>query len=184
MPLLYQCGYITIKDYNRDYDYYTLDVPNKEVRLGLTKALIPSYVSPNTLAVTNMARRIAQALDKRDMDEALTLLQTFLGTIPYCTNANSEGHYQQMLYVIFSLLTDYLVDVEVHTPTGRVDIVMLTRTDLYLLEIKLNQSGKSASHQINLKNYRQRFALSGRPITTVGVNFDGETRNISDWIIE
>lgn len=184
MPLLYQSGYITIKDYNRDYDYYTLDVPNKEVRLGLTKALIPSYVSPNTLAVTNMARRIAQALDKRDMDGALTLLQTFLGTMPYCTNANSEGHYQQMLYVIFSLLTDYLVDVEVHTPTGRVDIVMLTHTDLYLLEIKLNQSGKSASHQINLKNYRQRFALSGRPITTVGVNFDGETRNISDWIIE
>ena len=42
MPLLYQSGYITIKDYNRDYDYYTLDVPNKEVRLGLTKALIPS----------------------------------------------------------------------------------------------------------------------------------------------
>ena len=66
MPLLYQSGYITIKDYNRAYNYYTLDVPNKEVKVGLTKALIPSYVTRNTLATTNTARRIAQALDKRD----------------------------------------------------------------------------------------------------------------------
>lgn len=89
-----------------------------------------------------------------------------------------------MLYVIFSLLTDYLVDVEVHTPTGRVDIVMLTKADLYLMEIKLNQTAQTALQQINLKNYRQRFALSGRPITMVGVNFDGNTRNISGWMIE
>ena len=184
MPLLYQSGYITIKGYNKDYNYYTLDVPNKEVRLGLTKALIPYYVSPNTLAVTNMARKIAQALDKCDIDGALTMLQTFLGTVPYCSNANSEGHCQQMLYVIFSLLTDYLVDVEVHTPTGMVDIVMLTKADLYLMEIKLNQTAQTALQQINLKNYRQRFALSGRPITMVGVNFDGNTRNISGWMIE
>ncbi len=144
MPLLYQSGYITIKDYNRDYNYYTLDVPNKEVKVGLTKALIPSYVTPNTLATTNTARRIAQTLDKQDMDSALQLLQTFLGTVPYCNVTNYEGHYQQMLYIIFSLLTDYLVDVEVHTPKGRVDIVLLTRTDLYIIELKLNQTAQAA----------------------------------------
>lgn len=77
MPLLYQSGYLTIKDYNRDYNYYTLDIPNKEVKIGLTKALIPSYVTGNTLATTNTARRIAQALDKQDMDGALHLLQDF-----------------------------------------------------------------------------------------------------------
>ena len=114
MPLLYQSGYLTIKDYNRDYNYYTLDIPNKEVKIGLTKALIPSYVTGNTLAATNTARRIAQALDKQDMDGALHLLQDFLGTVPYCNVTNHEGHYQQMLFIIFSLLTDYLVDVEVH----------------------------------------------------------------------
>ena len=184
MPLLYQSGYITIKDYNRDYDYYTLDVPNKEVKVGLTKALIPSYVTRNTLATTNTARRIAQALDKQDMDGALLLLQTFLGTVPYCNVTNYEGHYQQMLFIIFSLLTDYLVDVEVHTPKGRVDIVLLTKTDLYLLELKLNQSAQAAMQQINLKNYRQRFALSGKPITKVGINFDSTQGNITDWVIE
>ena len=69
MPLLYQSGYITIKDYDRTYNYYTLDVPNREVKVGLTRALIPRYVTQNTLATTNTARRIAQALDKRDLDE-------------------------------------------------------------------------------------------------------------------
>ncbi len=184
MPLLYQSGYITIKDYNREYNYYTLDVPNKEVKVGLTKALIPSYVTRNTLATTNTARRIAQALDKRDMDGALHLLQNFLGTIPYCNVTNYEGHYQQMLFIIFSLLTDYLVDVEVHTPKGKVDIVLLTKTDLYIIELKLNKSAQTAMQQINLKNYRQRFALSGKPITKVGVNFDSTQGNIEDWVIE
>ena len=184
MPLLYQSGYITIKDYNRDYNYYTLDVPNKEVKVGLTKALIPSYVTQNTLATTNTARRIAQALDKQDMETALHLLQDFLGTVPYCNVTNYEGHYQQMLFIIFTLLTSYLVDVEVHTPKGRVDIVLLTKTDLYIIELKLNQSAQTAMQQINLKNYRQRFALSGKPITKVGVNFDSTVGNITDWVIE
>ncbi len=183
MPLLYQSGYITIKDYNRDYNYYTLDLPNKEVKVGLTKALIPSYVTQNTLATTTTARRIAQALDKQDMDGALHLLQDFLGTVPYCNVTNYEGHYQQMLFIIFSLLTDYLVDVEVHTPKGRVDIVLLTRTDLYIVELKLNKSAQAAMQQINLKNYRQRFALSGKPITKVGINFDSTKGNIEDWVI-
>ena len=184
MPLLYQSGYITIKDYNRDYNYYTLDVPNKEVKVGLTKALIPSYVTPNTLATTNTARRIAQALDKQDMDGALHLLQDFLGTVPYCNVTNYEGHYQQMLFIIFSLLTDYLVDVEVHTPRGRVDIVLLTKTDLYIIELKLNKNAQTAMQQINLKNYRQRFALSGMPVTKVGINFDSTQGNIEEWVIE
>ncbi len=184
MPLLYQSGYITIKGYNRDYNYYTLDIPNKEVKVGLTKALIPSYVTTNTLATTNTARRIAQSLDNRDMDAAIRLLQDFLGTVPYCHVTNYEGHYQQMLFVIFSLLTDYMVDVEVHTPKGRVDIVLLTRTDLYIIELKLNKDAQAAMQQINLKNYRQRFALSGKPITKVGINFNSEQGNIESWIIE
>ncbi len=115
---------------------------------------------------------------------ALGLLQDFLGTVPYCNVTNYEGHYQQMLYIIFSLLTDYLVDVEVHTPKGRVDIVMLTKTDLYLFELKLNKSAQTVMRQINLKDYRQRFALSGKPVTKVGINFDSTQGNIEDWVIE
>ncbi len=184
IPLLYQSGYITIKDYNEDYEYYTLGVPNKEVKIGLTRALIPSYVTDNTLSTTNTARRMAQALDKSDMDGAMTLLQTFLGTVPYCNNTNYEGHYQQMLYVIFTLLTSYFVDVEVHTPRGRVDIVMLTTDTLYVMELKLNKDAATAMRQINLKEYDKKFALCGKPVVKVGINFDSTTGNITDWEIE
>lgn len=184
MPLLYQSGYITIKDYDKEFNYYTLDVPNKEVKVGLTKALIPSYVTPNTLATTNTARRIAQSLAKQDMEGALQLLKTYLGTVPYCNDTRYEGHYQQVLYIIFSLLTDYLVDVEVHTPHGRVDIVMLSRTNLYIIEVKMNKDAQTAMQQIDLKDYRQRFALCGKPVVKVGINFDSDKGNIEDWEIE
>ena len=184
MPLLYQSGYITIKDYDKEFNYYTLDVHNKEVKVGLTKALIPSYVTPNTLATTNTARRIAQCLAKQDMEGALQLLKTYLGTVPYCNDTRYEDHYQQVLYIIFSLLTDYLVDVEVHTPHGRVDIVMLSRTNLYIIEVKMNKDAQTAMQQIDLKDYRQRFALCGKPVVKVGINFDSDKGNIEDWEIE
>ena len=183
IPLLYQSGYMTIKDYDGEFNYYTLDVPNKEVMVGLTKALIPYYVTSNTLATTNTARRIAQCLAKEDMEGALQLLKTYLGTVPYCNDTHYEGHYQQVLYIIFSLLTDYLVDVEVHTPTGRVDIVMLSRTTLYLIEVKMNKDAQAAMQQIDLKDYRQRFALCGKPVVKVGINFDARKGNVEDWVI-
>ena len=183
LPLLYQSGYITIKAYDEAFNYYTLSVPNREVRIGLTKALIPSYVMPNTLKVNNTARRMAQFIAKENLEGALQLLQTFLGTVPYCNEADSEGHYQQMLYIIFTLLSDYFVDVEIHTPTGRVDMVMQTRQVLYLFELKLNQSAELAMKQIDLKDYAAKFALTGLPIVKVGINFDTTRRTISDWQI-
>ena len=47
-PLLYQSGYITIKGYDSVFDIYTLDIPNKEVRIGLMRNLIPSYITNDT----------------------------------------------------------------------------------------------------------------------------------------
>ena len=183
-PLLYQSGYITIKDYDKEYDSYFLGIPNREVRIGLTKALIPYYVSPNTVATNGTVRNMARALNKEDMNLALQHLQTFLSTIPYCDNTNYEGHYQQMLFVIFTLLSAYMVDVEVRTPQGRVDMVLRSSTHLYLVELKLNQNADAAMKQIDLKEYPKRFSLTGLPIVKVGINFDKDTHTISDWKIE
>ena len=183
MPLLYQSGYITIKDYDEVFDGYTLGIPNNEVRIGLTRALVPSYVMPNTLIVNNTARNIARCLAKDDIDGALCLLQKFLGTVPYCNGANTEGHYQQVLYIIFTLISDYFADVEIHTPTGRVDLVLQTRTTLYLFELKLDKSAGAAMKQIDLKDYARRFALCGLPTVKAAVSFDTERRTIGDWII-
>ena len=184
VPLLYQSGYITIKDYDPAFDFYTLDIPNKEVRIGLTRSLIPAYITPDTLIVNNAARHVAQCLVKEDINGALTILQKFLSTIPYCNNANSEGHYQQVFYIIFTLVTGYFADVEVRTATGRVDMVLQTAQRLYLFELKLNRSAEAAMQQINLKDYPARFARCGLPIVKVGINFDAESHTISDWEIE
>ena len=184
-PLLYQSGYLTIKDYDKTSKLYTLDLPNKEIKVGLFESLLPNYLEG--MFAQNGDVTIAQMsvlIRQDDMDGALQLLQTFLGTVPYCNVTNHEGHYQQMLFIIFSLLTGYVVDVEVHTPNGRVDIVLLTDIRLYIIELKLNRDAQTALQQINLKNYAQRFALCGKPIVKVGVNFDSTQGNIEDWIIE
>ena len=184
-PLLYQSGYITVKDYDRESMLYTLDIPNKEIKKGLFESLLPNYIEGMYAQNGGVTIAHMSVLIRRgDMEGALQLLQTFLGTVPYCNVTNHEGHYQQMLFIIFSLLTNYLVDVEVHTPNGRVDIVLLTKTDLYIIELKIDKDAQAALQQINLKNYRQRFALSGKPVTKVGVNFDSTKGNITDWVIE
>ena len=183
MPLLYQSGYITIKDYDKQFGSYTLSIPNKEVRIGLTRALVPAYVNTSPLVAGNTARNMARCLVKEDIDGMLKLLQTFLSTIPYCNDANSEGHYQQVLYIIFTLLSDYFTDVEVHTPRGRVDMVMRSSGTIYLFELKLNKDAATAIEQINLKDYASKFALCNLPIVKVGINFDSEQRTISDWEI-
>ena len=184
-PLLYQSGYLTIKGYDKFSKLYTLDLPNKEIKVGLFDSLLPNYLEGMFAQNGDVAIAQMSVLIRQDnMDGALQLLQTFLGTVPYCNVTNYEGHYQQMLYIIFSLLTGYVVDVEVHTPKGRLDIVMLTHTRLYIIELKLNKNAQAALQQINLKNYAQRFALCGKPVSKVGINFDSSTGNIEDWVIE
>ena len=183
-PLLYQSGYITIKDYDARLGLYTLNIPNKEVRLGLMESLLPHYVPPTeTERAATLTAYLFDSIDRGNMDEALQLLQTFLSTIPQCDNTDYEGHYQSLLYVIFSLLGFY-VDVEVRTPRGRVDVVLRTHSTLYVIELKLDKTADAAMQQIDLKNYPERFALCGLPVVKVGINFDSERRTLGEWKIE
>ena len=183
-PLLYQSGYITIKDFDAEIGLYTLDIPNREIRVGLFESLLPNYLGyysdKGDVTISYMSKYIRED----NMDKALQLLQQFLSTVPYCNVKNYEGHYQQMLYVIFTLLTPFMVDVEVHTQHGRVDVVLTTNARIYVMELKLNKDASTAMKQIDDKDYQQRFALSGLPVTKVGVNFDATEGNLTDWLIE
>ncbi len=182
--LLYQSGYITIKDYDPIGEVYSLGIPNREIRIGLMRSLMPNYLATRTLQGNTTAARMGVALIKDDLNQMFTLLRDFLGTVPYVNDVNTaenyEAHWQQMLYVIFSLL-GAICDVEVRTPKGRVDLVARTAAKLYLIELKLNKSAEAAMNQIDLKEYDKRFALSSLPIVKVGVNFSQEKRNITDW---
>ncbi len=183
IPLLYQSGYITIKGYDRETEEYLLDIPNKEVRVGLMRSLLPEYVTP---AHNNDGRRTVAQMYKNikhgRLEEALELLKAYLASVPYTENANSEGHYQSMMYVIFNLMGLY-VRTEVRTATGRVDMVMRTDDSLYIFELKFNRSAKEALEQIDKKNYPDAFILSGLPIVKVGLNFSLETRTLDGWEI-
>ena len=182
IPLLYQAGYFTIKDYDELTDLYTLDIPNNEIRIGLMENLLPNYVQIDSYKGTTTVGEMYRALYYNDLNEMMRLLQAYLLTIPQCDNTDYEGHYQQLLYVIFSLMGRY-VDVEVRTAKGRVDMVMNSGRALYLFELKLNKSAEAAIDQINLKDYSSRFALSGLPVTKIGINFNTESHTIEDWKI-
>lgn len=181
-PLLYQSGYVTIKNQDSFTGLYTLDIPNKEVRIGLMKSLLSGYLNQYTAEGFTTVALLFKAITEERIDDALRLLQTFLSTIPQCDNTDYEGHYQSLLYTIFSLLGMY-VDVEVRTPDGRVDMVMRTPSILYVIELKLNKTADIAMQQIDLKNYPERFALCGLPIVKVAINFDSKRHTLEDWII-
>ena len=183
MPLLYQSGYFTIKDFNEPSGLYLLDIPNNEIRIGLMASLLPNYVQVDSYKGNTTVGMMYLALLNDDLDEMLRLLQAYFRTIPQCDNTNYGGHYQQLLYVIFSLMGRY-VDVEVRTATGRVDMVMNSGKALCLFELKLNKSAEAAMNQINLKDYPARFALTNLPIIKIGINFDTATHTIEDWKIE
>ena len=181
-PLFYQSGYLTIKNYSTFSGLYQLDIPNKEVRIGLMKSLLVNYVQ-RPAQLNTLVGEMAECIHFDDMDGALRLMQTVLSTVPYCENTRYEGHYQQMLYLIFTLLGNY-ADVEVRTPQGRVDVVMRTHTTLYIIELKMDKSAEEAIQQIDLKQYPERFALCGLPVVKVGINFDSEKHTLTDWEIK
>lgn len=180
-PLLYQSGYLTIKDYSTFSNLYLLDIPNKEVRIGLMRSLMVNYVQ-RPAEINTLVGEMAECIHFNNMEGALRLMRQVLSTVPYCENTRYEGHYQQMLYLIFTLL-GYFADVEVRTSRGRVDVVLRTATTLYLIELKLDKSADAALNQIDLKNYPERFALCGLPIVKVGINFDSEKHTLADWSI-
>ena len=183
VPLLYQSGYLTIKDYNPLTESYTLDIPNEEIRIGLMESLLPNYVYDRAGEWKPILGDMSLLIREDKIDDALKILQDFLASIPQCNNTNYEGHYQQMLYVIFTLL-GYYVDVEVHTADGRIDVVMRTSNTLYLIELKINQTAEVAQKQIYDKEYIKRFVHYKLPIVTVAINFSTEKHTITGWIID
>ncbi len=171
IPLFYQSGYLTIKEYDKQLDVYTLDMPNNEIRVGLFDSLLPGYMGAGVDAGRVVIADVSARLNNQDVDGALQLLADFLVTVPYCDNTNYEGHWQQTLYIIFALLTDYRIHVEQHTAKGRIDITLETAATIYVMELKLNGSVEDAIAQIEARHYADAFETQQKPIVKVGMNF-------------
>lgn len=184
MPLLYQSGYITIKNYDPETELYTLALPNKEVRIGLYRSMLPYYLAAKSAMCNTTVAKMSSLINKGNMDGALQLLKTFWETVPYCDNTDYEGHYQQTMYIIFALLTNFRILVEQHTFRGRTDITMETKDTIYMIELKFNKSAQEALDQINNKHYADAFALRDKTVEKIGMNFmiDEDKTIVLDWL--
>ena len=172
MPLLYQSGYVTIKGYDPETELYTLGLPNKEVRIGLFRSLLPHYLATSTAMGNTTIAKMSVMIKRGQIDDALALFNTFLSTVPYCDNTHYEGHYQQLMYIVFALLTNFRILVEQHTAKGRTDITMETDQHVYVIELKFAGNAHDALEQISRQRYADAFALQQKRVVKVGINFE------------
>ena len=185
VPLLYQSGYVTIKGYDKPTKLYLLALPNQEIRVGLYGSLLPHYLTDKSAKANTTIAKMSVLVKKGDMDAAFCLLNDFLETVPYCDNTHYEGHWQQTLYIMFALLTNYDILVEQHTAKGRIDITMETADTIYVMELKFNKSAEEALAQIEAKHYADAFKMSGKKVVKIGLNFSVKDEvNCLEWKIE
>ena len=185
VPLLYQSGYVTIKGYDKPTKLYLLALPNQEIRVGLYGSLLPHYLTDKSAKANTTIAKMSVLVKKGDMDAAFCLLNDFLETVPYCDNTHYEGHWQQTLYIMFALLTNYDILVEQHTAKGRIDITMETADTIYVMELKFNKSAEEALAQIETKHYADAFKMSGKKMVKIGLNFSVKDEvNSLEWKIE
>ena len=182
IPLLYQTGYLTIKDYDRSLDSYTLGYPNKEVRTGFLDSLLAGY-NGNNPSGASFVLRFNAALRKGDVDEALSRMQSFLAGMPNDLENKTEKHYQTIIYLIFSLL-GYHIRTEEKSAVGRADAVCWTQDSVYVFEFKVDSTAETALKQIDDKGYMIPYRFEeGRRLVKVGVNISTATRTIDGWAV-
>ncbi|MDM8234543.1 ATP-binding protein [Phocaeicola barnesiae] len=183
VPVIYQSGYLTIKDYNAEFENYTLGFPNREVEQGFFRFLLPHYASVSTSKSPYEIQRFVGEVRQGDVDGFLDRLRTFFDDTPYELARYREVHYQNILYIVFKLM-GFHTEVEYRTARGRVDLVLKTADYIYVMEFKLEGTAEEAMRQIEEKGYAAPFAADGRKVIKVGVNFSEETRSIDKWIIK
>ena len=192
LPLLYQSGYLTIKGYDAETEAYHLAIPNKEVRVGFTQGLLPTYVGIESgRAQLGFAAKFWRALKKDDLNLALEEMRAYLAGLPYIEGfkkklqdvSNAEGFYEWSLYLIFSMLNVY-VRTQVKCAGGRADMVVHMPDAVYVIELKIKGTAQEALDQINSRRYAIRYQTSGKRLVKAGVSFSMDTKTIEDWVIE
>jgi len=180
LPLLFQTGYLTIKNYDSQRNVYTLGYPNYEVENSFTSWLLSAFSEIEQALSTSHLWRLIDALLARDLQSFFGVLHIFFAQIPYELQVQREQYYQTIFYLIFTLI-GLRVSAEKHTNRGRIDTVVELSQDVYLFEFKLDGSEAAALQQIKDKGYASAYRGSGKTLHLVGVNFDTATRSIGGW---
>lgn len=188
MPLLYQSGYLTIASYDPLLKLYVLKIPNNEVRKGLIDCLMPIILKRTVADNNGLVTAMAKAIFSRDLGKALTALRSYIAKIPYDiitkeeweNNESREAFYKLLIYMAFSMLNS-IVDTEVKSVLGRADVVIQTNADIFVLELKVDDTAENALQQIDSKGYTIPYEADGRKLTKCGICISSSARNITHW---
>ena len=188
LPILFQAGYLTIKDYISDLRLYRLGFPNDEVRYGFLENLLPAYSDVPFGQTGVWVGRFVQDIRKGKVDAFMERMQSLIAGISYDNFSSKElklreQNYQTAVYLIFKLMGQF-VQTEVHCSMGRADCVVKTADTIYLFEFKLSGSVEDALEQIKENAYAAQYKTSGKKIVLIGAGFDEVTRTIRDWKVE
>ena len=183
VPILYQSGYLTIKEYDKEFRIYYLGFPNREVEEGFSRFILPFYASVENNNSMFEIKSFINDVRRGDIDSFMQRLQSFFADTTYELARELELHYQNVLFIVFKLLGFY-TEAEYHTSNGRIDLVIKTDNYIYVMEFKPNGSAEDAMRQINEKGYALPFASDKRKVLKVGVNFNNNVRGIEKWVVE
>lgn len=189
IPILYQSGYLTIKNYDaKAFAPYRLAYPNEEVRNGFVRCLLKNYSGQGAKAYSTTISSIIEGFRSGDIDSVMIALRAYMSGVPYDAEPQTELHYKSLVYCVFSLATPYFVRCEEKSAAGRNDVIVETDDAVYVLEFKLDGSAEEALRQIENKGYLLPYSAAkksdGTPkrLVKIGVGFDREKRTIGNWM--
>ena len=182
VPLFFQTGYLTIKEYDNEYNEYRLGFPNDEVKNGFLNFIYSYYVPVNPADDSTTTSQLAKALKAGDPYTFMRTLDALFANTTYQIQGDSEKNFQYAMYIIMELLGEY-VQAERCTSNGRIDLLLQTSNYIYIIELKIDSTADVALQQIEEKGYDKPFANDPRKIFKIGVSFSTENRRIEDWKI-
>ncbi len=186
LPMIYQSGYLTIKDWDMEVDAYLLDFPNDEVKRGFVAMLTTSYLQL-TESPASWGLQVVEAMKRGDCSQLEKLLTSFFASIPYTQRRKDdererERYFQYTFYLILRMISCFTVYIEKEQSEGRVDCVVETLKHVYILEFKRDGVAEEALQQIERKGYAREYAADERGIHLIGCNFSSKTGTIDGWI--
>jgi len=164
-PVLYQSGYLTLKDYDPEENIYTLGFPNQEVTDGFFNYLLPYYTSVAESEVSATIYNLRKAIQSADIDEFMLIMKSSFAGYDYSVigKQSLEAHYQNVIFAVCKLI-GLRVKAEYHTSSGRIDMLLETADSVFIFEFKLNVGTKRAWKQIAAKDYAAQFADDSRKV--------------------
>ena len=188
LPMIFQSGYLTIKDVDMDMNTFLLDFPNNEVKKGFVTMVASDYLK-NREDTGSWARDVVNVLRNGDLEQFRKLLTSFLADIPYSmrrkeTERERERYFHYTFYLLMRMVSVYTTYTEKQQSEGRVDCIIETPDYIYIFEFKLDGTADEALQQIEDKGYARPYEADSRKLFKIGVSFSSETGTVDDWKIK